>query len=562
MLSRSWKTLSRYFHTVKYLRLQQISGRIWHRLYRPRLSSVNLPRRRLPVGNMREPRFRSPSMTGQDSFVFLNEVGRVVDARDWNDAKREKLWLYNLHYFDDLNSLGAESRIDWHRALIKRWIGENPPTSGNGWEPYPVSLRIVNWIKWDLRTGALDDSAIESLALQLRWLRRRLEYHILGNHLLANAKALIFGGLYFEGSEADEWFRTGRRIFQQQLQEQILADGAHFELSPMYHLIVLEDLLDVINGLKAYSHPVPDDWMATASRMLAWAVAMRHPDGDIPFFNDAAFGVAGTVEELRGYAERLGVKVPASRVGNVFLDASGYIRFENEDAVVFFDAAPVGPDYLPGHTHADTLSLEMSLFGRRLLVNSGTSVYGSGAERQRQRGTGAHNTIVVDEADSSEVWGGFRVARRARSRILELDEQAGIVAAEHDGYRRLPGRPVHRRRIQLGASSLFVTDTITSDAQRGLSHSIRGAWHLHPEVTADPKDIAHTHDGWSINLKLNGPAAGRPTTVNMIIRGADHVGVEPTTWHPEFGLAIPNQRVVFSLRGPLPLRVETILSWE
>src|SRR5690606_39267896 len=123
------------------------------------------------------------------------------------------LWLYNLHYFDDLNALDASARMDWHRSLISRWIAHNPPTEGNGWEPYTVSHRVANWIKWDLATARLDEQATESLALQVRWLSQRLEYHLPGSHLLANAKALIFGGLYFEGAEADAWLRLGRRLF-------------------------------------------------------------------------------------------------------------------------------------------------------------------------------------------------------------------------------------------------------------------------------------------------------------------------------------------------------------
>src|SRR5690606_4780416 len=112
--------------------------------------------------------------------------------------------------------------------------------------------------------------------------------------------------------------------------------------------------------------------------------------------------------------------------------------------------APVGPDYLPGHAHADTLSFELSLFGQRVLVNSGTSCYGHGSERIRQRGTTAHNTVVVDGADSSEVWSGFRVARRARAINPEVHDHQGLEAScSHDGYHRLPGRVTHHRRWRL-----------------------------------------------------------------------------------------------------------------
>ena len=124
-----------------------------------------------------------------------------------------------------------------------------------------------------------------------------------------------------------------------------------------------------------------------------------------------------------------------------------YLRVADRDMVALLDVGEVGPDYLPGHAHADTLSFEMSVFGQRVVVNSGTSCYGLGAERSRQRGTSAHSTVEVNGMDSSEVWGGFRVGRRARPFDVVVEETGrGVeVACSHDGYRRLPGQPVHRR---------------------------------------------------------------------------------------------------------------------
>lgn len=554
------KGLSRYFHTVRYLRWQQIVGRLWYILYRPHVSATALPRKSDLRGNLEGIRRRGPSMTGPDSFIFLNHSGRIVSASDWNDPRQDKLWLYNLHYFDDLNAHDAESRFEWHQALIRRWIAENPPTSGNGWEPYPVSLRVVNWIKWDLRVGGLDEEAIDSLAVQLRWLRRRLEYHILGNHLLANAKALIFGGLYFRGDEAEEWFGTGFRVFEQQLQEQVLPDGGHFELSPMYHLIVLEDLLDVINIMQAFDRRVPDSWLDMVARMLSWADVMCHPDGEIPFFNDAAFGIAGTVKELRNYAERLGVSTSPIRSDSVFLRDSGYVRLVTDDAVLFFDVAPIGPDYLPGHAHADTLSLELSLFGRRVLVNSGTSVYGSGAERLRQRGTGAHNTIMVAGMNSSEVWSGFRVAHRARARILDVNEASRRVVAEHDGYRRLRERVIHRREVRLQSNRLVVVDVIIPQREQKTlgPRDVQGAWHLHPDIAV--QQIGNTGETSVFSLYI--PAGNTVHEARLMIQGAERSHLEQVTWHPEFGKSVPNMRVVFRSGRPLPATFTTIVQWS
>ena len=99
-----------------------------------------------------------------------------------------------------MQACDAENKKALHLDLIGKWIEENPPGMGNGWEPYPLSLRIINWIKWVLDRYGLPDEALYSLAVQTRYLFKKLEYHLLGNHLYVNAKALVFAGLFFDGS--------------------------------------------------------------------------------------------------------------------------------------------------------------------------------------------------------------------------------------------------------------------------------------------------------------------------------------------------------------------------
>jgi uncharacterized heparinase superfamily protein len=143
----------------------------------------------------------------------------------------------------------------------------------------------VNWVKWWLGGVAAEAAALHSLAVQARWLRRRLEWHLLGNHLFANAKALVFAGLFFEGDEAQEWLARGLRILERELPEQVLADGGQFERSPMYHALALEDVLDLVNvsrALGAGDAPVASLLSACEQRapaMLHWLRCMSHPDG-------------------------------------------------------------------------------------------------------------------------------------------------------------------------------------------------------------------------------------------------------------------------------------------
>jgi uncharacterized heparinase superfamily protein len=201
---------------------------------------------------------------------------------------------------------------------------------------------------------------------------------------------------------------------------------------------------------------------------------------------------------------------------------------------VIFDAARIGPDYLPGHAHADTLSLEMSLGAERVIVNGGTSCYGKDAERLRQRGTAAHSTVIVDGLDSSEVWSGFRVARRACPFDLRVGEMAQEVVVEcsHDGYRRLKGRPVHRRQWRLGNDQLTVEDWILpADGHRATARFL-----LHPTAM----------------FQRTGPNAGQLELASgrkiQVQSGEAELRIEEATWAPRFGERIATHGLTIDLR--------------
>lgn len=526
-------SLALYFHTVRHLRPIQIAARTWFRLHQPRPDLRAAPSTRPSCGQYVRPIAPEPSLLGPDVFRFLNEERRCSVASDWRPVGVAKLWTYNLHYFDDLNARAHHARVLWHENLLARWAAENPPGQGEGWEPYPVSRRIVNCVKWVMRGNTFPAAFQASLAVQTRWLAHRLEYHILGNHLFANAKALIHAGLYFQGADAERWYARGMQILQRELPEQVLPDGGHFELSTMYQAGVLEDLLDLVNLLAAYGKQSPPSWLAAITRMREWLQLMSHPDGDIAFFNDAAFGVTPTFAELEAYAARLGLAATSENKSRVVvLEASGYVRVRAAGAYLICDCASVGADYLPGHAHADALSFELSLGARRVLVNSGTSQYGTDAERQRQRGTAAHNSVVVDGQDSSEIWAGFRVARRARVNLHAVTSTplAVTVEASHDGYRRLRGRNEHRRRFTVDDRSLVIEDEISGEFASAAAY-----FHVYPEVDARAQGASEVLLSGSNGLSLR-----------MVFEGASAVEVRAGTWHPRFGLSVPNRRIVAS----------------
>ena len=495
--------LGRLWRTVRWLKPVQVTGRLRFRLQRPRPDLRPAPPCRAARGPWVTPPMREPSLLGPARLRFLAEE-HDLDQVGWDNPAVALLWRYNLHYFDDLNAQGCATRRPWQRALVQRWLDDNPPGQGTAWAPYPVSLRLVNWIKWALGGEALPAPWLHSLAIQARWLTRRLEWHLLGNHLFINAKALVFAGLFFEGAEADGWLHAGLDILRQELPEQILADGGQFERSPMYHALALEDLLDMLN-LVAACAPADPALLALlptlrerAGAMLHWLRCMRHPGGALARFNDTAEGIAPPTDDIERYAAALGITAPAapSADGLLALEPSGYVRAQSGPAVAFVDVAPVGPDYLPGHAHADTLSFELSVGGREIIVNRGTSVYGTGPRRQWERGTAAHSTVQIGAHDSSEVWSGFRVGRRARPQRVRLTGHS--VEAAHDGYGHLPGSPVHHRRWALDGRGLVVEDHVrpaTADIAMARLHlapglTLRAAGPGRWDVTAETGTLA------------------------------------------------------------------------
>ncbi len=370
---------------------------------------------------------------------------------------------------------------------------------------------------------------------------------------MANAVALTAGGLFFGDAEGDRWATAGLELLTRELDEQVLDDGGHFERSPMYHAVVLEQLLDVLNLLTVFPAVVEAEGRELRSHlegvtraMLDWLSAMTHPDGGVAFFNDTTLGVAAGCAELMDYAERLGIKAaPAGHRGLRLLDATGFFRLTSEDerTVLLFDAGAPAPRYQPGHAHNESLSFELSREGRRLLVNSGVSTYGPGHERFEQRSTQAHNTVRVDEREQSELWASHRLGRRARaSRSAERNDWA---SAAHDGYRFLPGSPLHHRRMRVREEGVDIVDSMSGRGE----HLMEWFFHLHPDV------IARVHKR-TVELSMN----------DRLVAGLSFpfgaaTSIENGSWHPGFNVAVPNTLIRVVLRASLPFEFTTTVEW-
>ncbi|WP_368881697.1 heparinase II/III family protein [Shewanella algae] len=521
--------ISMLYFTLKHLRFEQIFYRLFYKFKKVSVLHVcaKVSTKKWQWGG---PRIYKQSLFENNKVRYLSVDGSIDSVSCWNCNSKEKLWLYNLHYFDDFNSSSFGERIELQASFLNRWIAGNPPSFGNGWEPYPLSLRLVNLIKWLSCQSIVEQHWLDSLMQQVSALAQQVEYHILGNHLFANAKALTFVGCYIDSEDVDQYLDLGLKLLDREIPEQFLADGAHFELSPMYHCIILWDLLELIDLAETSQNPKLltrlDKWKSVAEKSLSWLKTMTHPDGEVSFFNDSAIGIAAKPNQIFSYAEKL--KLDWNRELDIFSKniESGYSRLSYSNYSLIFDHANVGPDYLPGHAHADSLSFEMSIGLQRVFVNSGTSLYGTSKERLRQRQTAAHNTVEVCGLSSSQVWSGFRVAKRAYAKLerSKSDSLKIEIVASHDGYIQQGLETRHTRGLECTANAVIINDT--------LSKAVIACFHLHFHPDVNVIKVSEKE----ISVVKNGE-------ILCLISSSEPVIVKQSTWHPEFGKSIANKKI-------------------
>ncbi len=545
-----------YLDTMRHLRPVQIYGRVLKRVLRPKADLTDLPPVAPRHGAWAEPVRPNQSQFGPGEVRFQSETGHVRTADDWAAPGHSPLWAYTLHYFEDLVADGAASRRAWHDALVQDWIDRHPPLSQPGWAPYPLSLRIANWIMAILDGWDAPEPVWGSLALQAHILDQSVEHHLQGNHLLANAKGLIFAGLFFDGPHAARWLARGEALFKTEWAKQILPDGGHFERSAMYHAILLDDLLDIINLYTAYEVAVPSAWRQRALRMLDWLGAMSHPDGGFVLFNDAALDGAPHYNALKAYAARLGLEGAATTATDhmdlVDLADTGYVRVSGRHYTAFLDAAPIGPDYIPGHAHADSLTFELSVHGKRVIVDGGTSTYWDPQHRARERGTAAHSTLEIDGTNSSAVWAQFRVGERARitHRSVEQEGTRTTVTAAHDGYAKRLGAPRHKRQWIAHPDSLRIIDEVSGHG----AHDLAVRFHLAPDMSA-------VEDDGGIVVFRNG-AQSQPS-IRLIPAKCATWTIDDTLVSSRFGQRTPSKVIVGRIDGAaLPITLATQLRME
>jgi hypothetical protein len=428
----------------------------------------------------------------QGHFEFLNRLVDLSDGAGWHASELSRLWRYHLHYFDYVLPLlvwahtdSANKATDAFERLVKSWIEHNEARPGDGWHPYTLSLRVVNWLHAIADLNQIDASPffgtlLASLYGQTQYLYDNLEFDVRGNHLLENLRALIWAGIAFRGSEPEKWFNRALDLLKIETAEQILPDGGHFERVPGYHLVVLKDYLEICIWLRRNKDAVPP-WLESAlRRMLDYLLIILPPDNRVPLLKDTAWNAMPDSFDLLdsgalyfqdpryklrddmgfyplllwgkpGWERFQALPRSSHRTTSTALDHSEYYIFRDDELrdYLIFDAGKPCPDYLPAHSHADLLSYELLVGGERVVVDSGVYEYEAGRWRDYFRSTRAHNTVEVEGENQSEVWSSFRLGKRASPNLRnwEVTDFGGIIQAEHNGYARFSPKVYHRRTV-------------------------------------------------------------------------------------------------------------------
>lgn len=255
----------------------------------------------------------------------------------------------------------------------------------------------------------------------------------------------------------------------------------------MYHAWILDDLLD-IQHLFEFSPPLVPEFALEVSQcvksMARYLMDIVHPDGEIPLLNDSQLEVTRPTAQILAEAGEISRNVSKSAAVKAMCD-SGYatIRDPSSNSFLIFDCGPLGPDYQPGHGHADLLSYELSLHGQRVIVDTGVSSYERGPDRHYERSTAAHNTVRVDEVEQAEIWAGFRVGRRPAVSPIRFGEieDCQFVRGSHTGYKHL-GVTHSRAIVRLINNSWCFVDTLSGKG----SHKIESFIHFHPAIQLLP----------------------------------------------------------------------------
>ena len=207
---------------------------------------------------------------------------------------------------------------------------------------------------------------------------------------------------YFDIKEAIKWLDIGCKLLEIELENQILKDGMHFELSPSYHSQVIEDLICIRRSLiylrrkfnQNRNFGIISKLEFYLLKMAKVIIRMTHPDGYISLFGDGGMNMAKKpsfiIKKLK--EELLFHKnYKLNDEGGWILKESGYFGFKKSSTLFMLIADLFVQIVCLAHGQGDALSFEWSVEGRRFIVDPGTFEYHAGKRRNYSKATSSQH---------------------------------------------------------------------------------------------------------------------------------------------------------------------------
>lgn len=537
----SYLQFFRYFHTVRHMKISQIFSRITFD-YRRKFLSIVDTKMVSELATGLKPNINLEEKTDLE-FCFFNKSYKLpLSGFPWTkntfNEEVEKAWVDYLNSFIWLN-YSPQTMINKGLAssLILDWIAQNKSELSDSWMPQPLSKRITAWVKHLRENNVTNEiaSIIKlSISLQLKRLFVDMEYHNPGNHLMENLRGFITGCSYlisakqYFNNEVESQLEQIVKESTREISRQFLADGAHFERSPMYHKKMLEVVKDI---KKEAEYLVKQPFLAPSlieelAKLLKisvsklpliekWLELMTFPDGMISQFGDS--------EKTQGIK-------PKSYDINMLLEPSGYFVRHCGDNSLILNCGEPAPIFQPRHSHCDILSYELAIKGHRVIIDSGSNSYENETLRQIARESESHNIPMVQHHEQSDIWGSFSMGKRAKvtERSYNYEENKLLIKIEDQFGQKF------ERELFFYPQKIEIKDSLI---KRRIEGNLVSLVHLAPNIV--PQITENKNNERTIDCQMT-----NVTKFSIITKGK--VRIEDYLYFPEMGKTIGGKVLILS----------------
>lgn len=489
-------------------------------------------------------------------YTYLHRTIDFGEQIDWDhEAVDEQplFWRLKLEAFEGFEWLAlsgmSASAMEAQRSSLERqvfrWDRQHPIGEGpylrRSWIPHSVSLRVLHWCRYVAWCAVDDEATVPERLLRIIYknalfLENHIEHEVGGNHLLENAIGLVAAGVLFREHETG-WARAGLRLFQSAAEDQFLADGCHFERSPMYHVTVLRRYVTAYDLLSAIGFST-GDIEATAAAAMGCLDRLIEPGGVIPLLNDSVHGETIEASTCLSYCQACGLS--ATKRTDDRTEESGYRMFSTDAGTMLFDVGDVGPPHLPAHSHNDHLCILLWIAGNPILADTGVYDYGANERRQYARSVASHNTAQYETVEPIPIGGSYLMGKRTAVSVVA--DEPGRLTARYQ-RRSLGGSTYeHRRTVVTTGPGWEVIDAL-SGASNG-TYTVRN--HFHP--TAEVSESTDYDNGFDVESD-----GGRVASIR--VDGADMCRLAESLHFPEYGRE--TSRAMIAATAPIGSEIKT-----